>query len=98
MSDQDLADGTIGPGAPGSSAFDDDELGAGLPALARHDVGADTAARIRGLALATLRRRERPRLAQAWAWYERAFEPTIWVGLGLGYCVWAAAGALAVLH
>jgi len=65
-------------------------------------VGAGSAARIRSRALATLRHREqlarKPGLARVWLWYERTLEPTLWIGLGLGYCAWAAAGALAVLH
>lgn len=86
---------------PGAEQVGDGSDGAGSPRLPHHDVGAATAARIRVRALAALRRRElaaQPGLARVWLWYERALEPTLWLGLGLGYCVWAVAGALAMLH
>jgi hypothetical protein len=97
-----MIDWKMGDGSMNTAATPDAEQdGDGLPPLPQHDVGAATAARIRGRALATLQRRElgaQPGLARVWLWYERALEPTLWLGLGLGYCVWAITGALAVLH
>jgi hypothetical protein len=104
MSERDMRDGTTAtPGIdlPGGDRGDDPS-GADLPAFALHDVRAGAAARIRNRALASLRRRERlaahSGLERAWSWYERAVEPTLWLGLGLGYCAWAVAGALGVPH
>lgn len=102
MTDRELNDGSMNRAAPrGADPDDDGSPGAGWPDLAQHDVGAHTAARIRSRALATLRRRElaaQPGFAKIWLWYERAVEPTLWLGLGLGYCAWAVAGALAILR
>jgi hypothetical protein len=100
MTDRPLRDGPMNT-ATTDGAGGDGEADVGWPELPQHDVGAATAARIRGRALATLRRRElaaRSGSAKVWLWYERAFEPTLWLGLGLGYCAWAVAGALAVLR
>jgi len=97
MTDREASDGAMSTATTRGAAPDGD----GLPELAVHDVGASTAARIRRRALATLQRRERaeqPGLAKLWLWYERAIEPTLWLGLGLGYCAWAAAGAFAILR
>jgi len=73
-----------------------------LAGLAVHDVGGAAATRIRRRALTALRQEERlaahPMAAKAALWYQRALEPALLIGLGLGYCAWAAAGALAVLH
>ena len=99
MTDRRADDGTMSTATHGPDG--DVSPDAGLPALALHDVGASTAARIRRRALATLQRRElaaQPGLPGLWLRYERAIEPALWLGLGLGYCVWAAAGALAILH
>jgi hypothetical protein len=104
MSERDMRDGSTSTPGSDRAARDrgDDSSGPDLPAFALHDVRAGAAARIRNLALASLRRRERlaahSGLAKAWSWYERAVEPTLWLGLGLGYCAWAVAGAFAVLH
>ena len=75
--------------------------GDGLPDLALHDVAEGAAFRIRSRALAELssdQRAARSGTAPATRWYRRAIEPALLIGLGLGYCAWAAAGALAVLH
>lgn len=101
MTDPDEGDGALKRVATGVNPNGDGSLGAGWPELREHDVGAATAAHIRRRALATLRRREiaaQTGAAKIWLWYERAVEPTLWLGLGLGYCAWAAAGALAILH
>ena len=102
MTNWKMGDGSVKMAtSPGADPDGDGSLGAGLPELPQHDVGAATAARIRQRSLATLRRRElaaNPGVARIWLWYERAIEPTLWLGLGLVYCAWAAAGALAILH
>ena len=103
MTDRELgSDDSMNDATPRRAVAEEDAWpGAGLPELPQHDVGARTAARIRSRAMATLRRREsaaQPGLAKLWLWYDRAIEPGLWLGLGLGYCAWAAAGALAILH
>jgi hypothetical protein len=70
--------------------------------LQTHDVDPLVGERIRRRVTAVLRQEQRrvarPRSAWISLWYHRALEPTLLIGLGASYLVWAVQGTLAILH